>query len=362
MEKKVRLQEIVFGSPDSVTSRRISKWEQEGKIRKIAPRIYTSNLEDTPENIIRRNLFRILGNLYPGAVLSHRSAFEFAPTPTHQIFVTYKYTKKVKLPGITIRFLEGPEALDGDTSFSGELMVSQRERAYLENLQTSRQTGADSKTLTYPQLEEKLEKIVRINGEAELNELRDRARDLSKELGMEKEFEKLNKIISALLATRPANTLKSAVATARAAGHPYDPARIELFEILFRELKQNEFKYREEKNTTTESYRNFAFYESYFSNYIEGTVFEVEEAKRVINTQQPLAARNEDSHDILGTYQLVSNTQEMKIVPLLSRKSFGNPSIPSMKSYSALVKTKNQGNSRTRIIKLARLSSLIWNM
>jgi Fic family protein len=160
-----------------------------------------------------------------------------------------------------------------------------------------------------------MEKIIRLNGETELNELRDRARTISKTLGMEKEFEKLNKIISALLVTKSANELKSPVAAARAVGRPYDPARIQLFEILFRELKQNEFKYRKEKNTTTEAYRNFAFYESYFSNYIEGTVFEIDEAKQVIATQQPLPARNEDSHDILGTYQLVSNTQEMKIVP-----------------------------------------------
>jgi Fic family protein len=315
MEKNVHLQEIIYGSPDAVTSRRISKWEDEGIIRKIAPRIYTSNLEDTPEDIIRRNIFPILGNLYPGAVLSHRSAFEFSPTASDQIFVTYKYTKKIALPGITIRFLEGPKAIEGDTSFSGELMVSQRERALLENLQVSRQTGADSKTLAFPQIEEKLEKIIRVNGEEELNQVRDRARDISKELGMEKEFGKLNKIISALLTTRPAKNLKSPLAAARATGNPYDPARIQLFEILFRELKQREFKYREEKNTTTEAYRNFAFYESYFSNYIEGTVFEIDEAKQVIATQQPLPARNEDSHDVLGTYQLVSNRREMKIVP-----------------------------------------------
>ncbi len=317
MEKNtpLHLQEIIYGSPDSVTSRRISKWEDEGIVRKIAPKIYTSNLDDTPEDIVKRNIFPILGNLYPGAILSHRSAFEFAPTANDQIFVTYKYTKKIQLPGITIRFMEGSKAIEGDTSFSGALMVSQRERALLENLQVSRQTGADSKTLAYPQIEEKLEKIIRVNGEDELNQVRDRARDISKELGMEKEFKKLNKIISALLATRPDRELKSPLAKARAINSPYDPTRMQLFEILFRELKQQEFKYREEQNTTTEAYRNFAFYESYFSNYIEGTVFEIDEAKQVIATQQPLPARNEDSHDVLGTYQLVSNKQEMKIVP-----------------------------------------------
>tara|TARA_R110002049_G_scaffold308721_1_gene513653 strand:- start:408 stop:1886 length:1479 start_codon:yes stop_codon:yes gene_type:complete len=317
MEKHtpIRLQEIIYGSSDSVTSRRISKWKDEGIVRKIAPRLYTSNLEDSPADIIKRNIFPILGNLYPGAVLSHRSAFEFAPTANGQVFVTYKYTKKVKLPGITIRFMEGVPAIKGDTSFSGKLMVSQRERALLENLQVSRQTGADSKTLAYPQIEEKLEQIVRVNGEDELNAVRDRAREISEDIGMQKEFEKLNKIISALLTTRSAKELKSPLAAARAIGTPYDPARLQLFETLFRELKQQEFGNREEQNTTNQAYRNFAFYESYFSNYIEGTVFEVDAAKQIIATQQPLPARNEDSHDVLGTYQLVSNRQEMKIMP-----------------------------------------------
>lgn len=317
MEKNTpsHLQEIIFGSSDSVASRRISKWEKEGTVRKIAPRIYTSNLEDSPEDIIRRNIFPILGNLYPDAVLSHRSAFEFAPTSTGQLFVTYKYTKKIKFPGITVRLLEGNPAIEGDVPFSGKLMVSQRERALLENLQISRQTGPDSKTLTFPQIEAKLEKIIRVNGTGELNKVRDRARAISKELGMETEFDKLNKIISALLSTRPVKELKSKIAIARSTGNPYDPARIQLFELLFRELKQNEFKFREEKNTTTTAYRNFAFYESYFSNYIEGTVFEIDEAKKVIATQQPIPSRNEDSHDILGTYQLVSNIREMKITP-----------------------------------------------
>lgn len=317
MEKNIplHLQEILYASADPVISRKISKWEKEGSIRKIASRIYSTNLKDSPENIIRRNIFSILGNLYPGAILSHRSAFEFEPTLSGQIFVTYKYTKKVKLPGVMIRFMKGPPAIEGDTPCSGKLMVSQRERAFLENLQISRQTGADSKTLAYPQIEEKLEKIIRVNGEDELNQLRDRSRIISKETGMEIEFEKLNRIISSLLNTRSPGELRSPIAAARAIGSPYDPDRIRLFEVLFRELKQQEFKYFDDQNTTTEAYRNFAFYESYFSNYIEGTVFEVGAAKQIIATQQALPARHEDSHDILGTYQLVSNRREMTIIP-----------------------------------------------
>jgi len=136
MEKNIpiHLQEMIFGSSDSSISRQIAKLEKAGTIIKIAPRLYTSNLEDSPEEIVRRNLFSILGKLYPDALLSHRSAFEFQPTSTNQIFITYKHTRKAKLPGITINFLEGTKPLDNDNPISGELYVSNRERAFLENL------------------------------------------------------------------------------------------------------------------------------------------------------------------------------------------------------------------------------------
>jgi Fic family protein len=214
-----------------------------------------------------------------------------------------------------IHFLKGNGPIEGDNPLSGELYASQRERAFLENLQVSRRPGPDSKTLTFPEIEDRLEQIIRVNGEQELNKVRDRARILAKELNMQTEFDKLNKIISALLTTHPATILKSSVAAARAFGNPYDPARISLFEMLFQELAQQEFKYREEQNLSNKSYRNFAFFESYFSNYIEGTVFEVAEAKQIIQTQQPLVKRNEDSHDVLGTYKIVSNKSEMSTTP-----------------------------------------------
>jgi len=99
----IHLQEVIFGSSDPETSRKISKLEEGGKLKKIAPRLYTGNLVDSFDTIVKRNLFTIIGRLYPGAVLSHRSALEYQPTETNQIFLTYKYNKKVSLSGITHR-------------------------------------------------------------------------------------------------------------------------------------------------------------------------------------------------------------------------------------------------------------------
>jgi hypothetical protein len=311
----IHLQEIIFGSSDPAISKQVSRLVKNGKIRKIAPRVYSSNLTDSIEGIIRRNLFLILGRLYPGALLSHRSAFEFQPTEAGHIFLTYSYTKRINLPGITLRFLEGHKPAKGDNVISGELYVSQKARAFLENLQSSKNSGSTSKCLALVQLESKLEQIIRVNGENEINRVRDRAREIAAELNMEKEFEQMNKIISALLSTHNPKILSSPIAIARAFGFPFDPGRMKLFEDLFRELKTSEFKNRTDRNISVKSIRNFAFFESYFSNYIEGTVFEVNEAKEIIETNKPLPSRNEDSHDILGTYQIVSNSQEMSLIP-----------------------------------------------
>jgi hypothetical protein len=317
MENKlpIHLQELMYSSPVPNISRQLSKFEQEGIIKKISPRIYTTNFSETPESIIKRNIFQIISNLYPSALLSHRSAIEYKPTETGNIFLTYTYTKKVSLPGITIYFLKGYPPIEGDNSFAGNLFASQKERALLENLQSSRKTGSDSKTITLPEIEEKLEQVIQVNGEEGLNALRDKAREIAKQIEMNDEFDKLNKIISSLLTTNTSKSLKSPLAVARAFGVPYDSARVELFQILFRELQKKEFKSYPEKNISKQSFRNFAFFEAYFSNYIEGTVFEIDEAKKIIETQMPMKARHEDSHDVLGTYQLVSNQTEMSIVP-----------------------------------------------
>jgi hypothetical protein len=308
------MSELIFASTNRKENYKISKMLQEKKIRKIAPRIYSTNLEEAPSAIVKRNLLEILGNLYPEAVLSHRSAFEFKPTSTNKLFVTYTYTKKIKLPGITINFLEGKGPVDGDNKMIGELYIASEPRRFLENLQITKKTGPDSKILSIPQIEEKLDDILRIKGEEGLNSLRDKAREIAKILDMQKEYELLNKIIGALFTTKPSKILKSDLALSRSVGLPYDRHRIEIFEILFNYLHNKVFQEYPENNLTPNSFRNFAFFEAYFSNYIEGTVFEVSEAKEIVDTGIPMSTRSGDSHDVLGTYQLVSDKNEMKII------------------------------------------------
>lgn len=272
-------------------------------------------MNDTPEHIVRRNIFFILGKLYPKAVISHRSAFECRPTANGDIFLTYKYTRNIKLPGVTVHLMQGPEGREDDSPFIEGLYVSSEARAFLENLQAGRQRDGVSKCLPREELEYRIEKKIQTNGEQSANDLRDKARNIALNLDMEKEFVTLDKMIGALLATKPSDVLSSPLAMARALGEPYDAERVHLFQILFEALQKGEFPQYPEQNSTENSYRMFAFFESYFSNYIEGTEFELEDARNIVETETPMPARNADSHDVLGTFYIVANRKEMSVRP-----------------------------------------------
>jgi Fic family protein len=55
--------------------------------------------------------------------------------------------------------------------------------------------------------------------------------------------------------------------------------------------------------------RNFAFLESYFSNFIEGTEFDVEEARSIVLDGASVDHRPKDSHDILGVFEQALSPQ-----------------------------------------------------
>lgn len=317
MEKTQRLaaqEEVVFGSAESRLSTAISRDVKAGRLRRIAPKLYTTNLKDPPESIVRRNLYRILGRYYPGAVVSHRSALEGGLTRDDTLFLTYKYTKRMQLPGVTLRLLKGKGPVEGDNPFMDGLHLASRPRALLENLQPARARSGTPKSWTRAEIEEYLDEIARVHGEEELNRLRDQARNIAPTLDLKEEFKALDTLIGAILGTREAR-LASGTARARAAGAAYDAHRLELFMTLFAALRRAVLPVRPAPLLTPDGLRHLAFFEAYFSNYIEGTEFLVEEAADIVFRGKLFPQRPADAHDILGTYQIVSNSEEMNRVP-----------------------------------------------
>ena len=82
----------------------------------------------------------------------------------------------------------------------------------IENLEPDRTQGGVEKCLSSEILEERLEAEFATGGEAALNKLRDEARGVASATGLDYGFSRLDKLIGALLSTRPAAVLKSSVA------------------------------------------------------------------------------------------------------------------------------------------------------
>ena len=312
------LKEIVFASDYAAESKMIAYKESKGAVRKIAPRLYTTNMLDTPEVIVKRNMITILGWRLPGCVISHKSASTLRPSDSGNLYVTYKFTRRIDdLPGLVLNVMKGPEHLDSDVRLgSAEVYASSEERWMLEVLEPARRgKDGESKGMSTKEVESRLDAMIRAGGEERINSFRDRARIIAEEMGHEKEFDTLNTLISALLNTHTSAVLTTAEGIARAAGEPLDPARIPVFEALYDELSSRYFPDMRDENKSAEAFRLFSFFESYFSNYIEGTEFEIGEARQIVETGITIPKRVEDSHDILGTFNILSNRQEMNRVP-----------------------------------------------
>ena len=281
-----------------------------GVLRKIGPRLYTPNLKDNPEAIISRNRWQIVGAYCAGGVVADRTALEGKPAKDGSVFVVAERARDVDLPGLKIRPRPGKGPIEGDRPFVAGLYFASQARAFLENLRPSRARSRVARTLPRATIEELLERELVHNGDARLNQVRDLARRISPELGLDSEFATLDQIIGALLGTKDAK-MKSPVAAARARGEPYDARRIELFQNLHSELVSQSPVIRPAPQMSPQALANLAFFEAYFSNFIEGTEFSVEEAREIVFEHVVPRERPEDAHDIMGTFNVVSSVNDM---------------------------------------------------
>lgn len=309
------LPEIIFSSSNPSESAQISKLLREEKITKIAPRIYSGNLNKSPEVLIKENWRKIVAHFYPYSVISHKTAFTGGRIIDGTVFVTTNTTRTVNLPGLSVRLLTGINPIQYDMPLPEKnLYMSSEPRYLLENLQTSRQSKTIKKSVEHEDVELYLEKIIRNRGEDVINEIRDKAKEISNSLHMSNEFKVLDAIIGALLSTRNDVKLLTATGKKRSIGSPFDPDRVKLFEKLFNFLR-NAKTYQPRVSFSEDEWMNSAFYDAYFSNHIEGTDFLIDEAKSIVFDGEIINGRISDSHDVLDTYRVLNNHTKMMTLP-----------------------------------------------
>jgi hypothetical protein len=292
----------------------VSRAVAAGKLRKLASRLYSTNLTEDPSSLVRRHLWDIAQGYFPAGLVADRTALELQPAPDGSVFLIASKGGRVALPGVTLRARRGRGPLPDDFKLRDHLYCMSTARALLENMRPTRARSGAAPTLKRSDIETWLERFLRNSGKERLNALREQSKALAPKLELEEAAAALDDMIGALLGTREAR-LTALVAKARAGGTPFDPRRIELFDRLHDALRQFPPEPVRPWQPEGQAAVNQAFFEAYFSNFIEGTEFAVEEARAIVFEGVIPANRPADAHDVLGTFQLVSDAREMTRLP-----------------------------------------------
>lgn len=290
---------------------------KKGELNRIRKGIYIDSFDnDVITRTLENKWGKIARYIFCDPLAIARTAAELKPAEGRLYFVSGKLTGRRTVKVGHLHFDIGPGNVKlGIERFSFDLNKSNRARTCLENLVSS---WGNKKTLGPEWVENELIKMIRERGEKGLNELRDEAKQLATPLDLEKQYLQLNKVVSAILSTHPSKgILQTEIGIAQAKGEPFDQVRLECFQAFAKYLNNLPLT----KNVYTysgSSWRNLSFFESYFSNYIEGTEFTIEEAEKIVFEKETINGRHADSHDVLAHMDITSDMSEMKRVPTTS--------------------------------------------
>jgi hypothetical protein len=301
---------------NAADAKRLSRLAGQGRLHRIRQGIYIDTADEADiRQTLENQWVKVATYLLSHAVPVARTAVELKPAEGRLYLVTPQAGRRTVKVGHLQFVLEPGDVELGVEPFHPDMKRSNQSRYCLENLSPSRGNPASKKTLGRDWVEAELVKVVLQRGENALNALRDEARHLAQPLGLDEEYEQLGKMVSAILATHPLEgVLHTRSGIAQAKGEPFDALRLERFHrfaAYLEPLDLTSFPFAYSKS----AWRNLCFFESYFSNYIEGTEFTISEAESIVFEQREIYDRHQDSHDVLAHMELTSDMAEMKRVP-----------------------------------------------
>jgi hypothetical protein len=310
--RQINSHELLFlnAELDAAGVRAVQRRVQSGQLIRIHPAVAIS--ASLPESawpiLILKEKIRIMAALFPGAVIGYRSAFDAMAGST--MYLNSSYSREVALPGLTVKLVRGLGPLEGDHPLMGkDLYFSSQKRMVLDAFAPA-EPGANSnndypRKISASELETRLIEICEARGEKEFLLLRDRIKALAPKMKRDHYIPSIDKLFGGILGTRPAAIMATSAGKGRALG--YDANRVELFLDLAMRLKTISLPIEPEVALSPLAKRNFAFLESYFSNFIEGTEFEIEEARAIALEGKIDGLRPKDSHDIKGVFEQAYN-------------------------------------------------------
>ncbi|MBL8779152.1 MAG: hypothetical protein JNK12_24725 [Acidimicrobiales bacterium] len=188
---------MFFG--DVASGATLSRATKAGRIRRLAPGLYSADLHSDPAELIARNRWSVVARFAPDAVIADRSAAEGGmPVGGVLTVVSNERTEDVNLPGLVVAPRPGPGPLEDDSSWPGGLHLTSDARTLVDNLAVSRgRAGRPARTLSLDDLEDWVVRTAQRRPEGWLESLRPRALELCEELGAPKRSDAVVKMICA---------------------------------------------------------------------------------------------------------------------------------------------------------------------
>lgn len=296
---------LAFGAEE--LGERPSRAVADGRARAIVRGVYTTDLHTPLPQLVRANVWELVGRLVPDALIVDRSAGPVLFDGDVLFVVSDQRSRDLVLPGLRVAVRRGHAPFDDDPLWMGGLRKSSVPRALAENLAPSRARRGVARTLRDDELATWVAQLAQQYPADRLNRFRDRARDIAAELGLTSRFALLQDLFNAVLGTKP--TGRGGLLGATAHGHGWDVRRLARFTHLAERLADAALspEPRQLDVLNEAMVREQPFFEAYLSNLIEGTEFTVEEAVRIVYDRAVPVVRAADAHDVVSTYELISD-------------------------------------------------------
>lgn len=294
------------------TANRLGSMARAGRAVRIGPAWYAVGASLPAEDLARRYVLEIAGATWPGGVVCGLSGLAGGSVVGSDLYIDRGAggrPSQLSLTGVTIKPVDGPGPLSGDIPITNTLHVSGPARQLVENVNLAgRRPEWRAGTAA---VEDKIDDLARNGGPGRLQDV---LGELDQIAGYfdERQVDIVRQRLVAVLGSGTVEPESPRLA-ARLSGEAYDAHRIELLENVVAEVERNSPRPR--VITRGERWSWLPFFEAYFSNFIEGTEFGVDEARRIAIDGEVPDARPEDAHDVAATYRLASRPEDAATIP-----------------------------------------------
>jgi Fic/DOC family len=289
----------------------LSRAVKAGRALRLAPGIFVLGATLPAEKIAYHHRFAIVAQVWRGAVVCDASALAGGEPTAGWLFICHPdppRSSDLHLPGLSVAPRVGPGPLPGDMALPFGLVLSGPARTLVENVPLGgpQPTSRPPRAAGVEMVEDRIDADARTGGAGRIRAQLAQLDVIASSLPA-KPVELVRRRLAAVLGSFTGDALpRSPRLRARLTGQPYDQHRIDMFAALAALLDDTAPQPRPALGGEGR-WRWLAFFEAYFSNFIEGTEFGVEEARRIAIDGVEPADRPQDAHDVAATYRIASD-------------------------------------------------------